>query len=255
MDTCSLTSRDILWLLSKIGEASSSQSQELLAWIVSRRLDPFDVETFDAALTASRTYPVLHDVLGPWISCVPLNTPEAAQMRADYEQFQKYQQFGQATKKSPPPADPQALGKILTKTTPDAFFEIWYACGQGPAGNETTPIEPLKGWSTLDATTRIRILEAAKTYLTNPHPLGTNKWWKQGQYSYYEIAGYDALSLLHLEGPNFLEELKARDWERWARIVVCYPFGGESKPARSELLRLVYDRATDTVLETLDEIR
>ena len=254
MDACCLTRRDVPWLLSELSHTPDTRAEEVIAWIVSRCLDPDDVEAVDAVIRASSTSPALLKEIRPWIAAVPLNSPEATQIKSEFLQFQKYQKSGQPIKRPPAPPDPEALEKILSKATPDAFFEIWCAC-QGPAGiDPTAASELLRGWSEMDAAIRLRILEVAKTYLTNPHTLGAIKWWKEGRYSYYEIAGYYALRLLYVYAPNLLTELSADQWERWARIAVCYPFGGETNADRSQLVRLVYEKAADTVLETIDEV-
>lgn len=251
-DACTLTSLDLRWLLKVFEESGSAEERALLAHVVPWLLDPHDVGGFDAALTAAGTCALLTVELDPWIRPVLLDSAEAREAKELFRRLQQDQVPPTGPPSRPGPTESEA---ILNKATPDAFYEVWYRLGGGSVGANAAPNELISGWSGLGAQAKARILEAAKAYLLNYHPLGPDKWWKEGHWSYYEIAAHDAVALLQTEMPARLAELEDHVWQRWTRVIVSYSRADRQAGAtRSSLLGLVYGKCPDVVLETIGDI-
>ena len=256
-DTCALGSRDVPWLVSELEAATSSEEQAILVWVISRRLDSSDVDTFDAVLSAAKKLPSLWQELRPLVEAVVLNSSEAEKIKEHYRQFQKYQRPVEPESAMSAPPDSEALNEILQRSSPDRFAAIWQILNRGgrrPKTPKPAAYQVLPGWSSLDASVRAGVLEAARAYLTDYPPPSTKKWWRDGQYAGIEILGYMAFSLLFIEAPSLLEDLHEGDWQRWVPILVAYWVEGEPRELRSEMLNSLYDRAPQTVLEIIDDI-
>ena len=251
METCALSARDLRWILRAFEESNSAEARVLLAQVIPRLLDPSDVGAFDAVLTAAGTCALLTVELQPWIRPVLLDSAEAREAKGLFRRLHEHQKgrYEEPQRSAP---DAGELESILDKARPGVFYEIWFRLNGGVLSADPRSREPIAGWSGLGATLKVRIVDAARAYLANYYPLGTNKWWKERRYAFPEIAGYDALSLLYTVAPILLGDFRPDVWRRWARIVVAY--GAEDKETRACLLRLVYEHAPDTVLETIDEV-
>jgi hypothetical protein len=257
MDTCALGSDDVPWLVSEMEATSSSEEQAILAWVISRRLDSSDVDTFDAVLSAAKKYPSLWQEIRPLVEAVDLNSSEAERSKEHYRLFQKYQRPVPPASEQRTPADAEALNEILERTYPDRFAAIWQILNRGgrrPRTPKTRAYEVLPDWSSLDAAIRAGVLDAARAYLTDYPQPSTKKWWKDGQYPGIETLGYMAFSLIFTEMSSLLEGLHEADWQRWAPILVAYRPEGEPHELRSGMLHAVYDRVPQTVLDTIDDI-
>jgi hypothetical protein len=250
-EACALTSHDLRWLLGVFEQSGFAEERALLSHVVPWLLDPCDVDAFDAALTAAGTCAVLAVELQPWIRPVPLDSTEAREARELYRRLHEREEGGHEQSQRSPP-DTGELESILDKATPGVFYEIWFRLNGGALSAFPRSREPITGWSALGTSLKTRVVDAAKDYLANYYPLGTTKWWKEGRYAFPEIAGYDALSLLHTVALSLLGDFQPDVWRRWARIVVALV--AEDKETRARLLRLVYEHAPDTVIETIDEV-
>jgi hypothetical protein len=118
-DTCALGSHDVPWLVSEMEATTSSEEQAILAWVISRRLDSSDVDTFDAVLSAAKNYPSLWQELRPLVEAVDLNSSEAEKIKEHYRQFQKHQRPPESESEPSAPTDSEALNEILQRSSPD----------------------------------------------------------------------------------------------------------------------------------------
>src|SRR5439155_20952589 len=67
------------------------------------------------------------------------------------------------------------------------------------------------------------------------------------------LAGYKALRLLLAETPHVVEDLRPAVWERWAPIIVLYPYLDYTltADAHRELVARAYSRAPEAIAEYL----
>lgn len=253
VETCAITSRDVPWLLSELRILQAGGEQQVLSSAIAQILNPNDVDIVDEVLRARESNPFLDAAIRPLIDAVPLNTPQSEEMRAWYQRQQQYARTATTPKKSEQLPDAQSIEDILNKRGVEAFFDIWAADWQ--ARERQTIAEPLVGWSGLDQSLRARILEAAHRYVTAHRPIDKKAWWREGQFPWYAMAAYGALSLLCVEGPALLAALGETVWAVWARIVVSYPFdNSEGREVQERIVRSAYQKAPDAVLQTLDEV-
>ncbi|MGA2327332.1 MAG: hypothetical protein ABSH05_13700 [Bryobacteraceae bacterium] len=251
LETCAITSRDVPWLLSELKVAQSGGEQQVLSSAIARILNFNDVDIVDEVLRARESNPFLDAAIRPLIDAVPLDSPQAEEMRAWY---QRQQQYTRTPKQSEQLPDAQSIEDILNKRGVEAFLEIWAV--DWPARQRHQKMaEPLVGWSGFDRLLRARILEAAHRYLTDYRSVDNRAWWREGRFPPYALAAYRALSLLCVEGPALFAALGEDLWAVWAWIAVSYPFNdSEGREVQERILRSAFQRAPDAVLQVLDEV-
>jgi hypothetical protein len=254
LETCAVTSGDVPWLLSELKVAQSGSEQQVLSSAIARILNPNDVDIFDEVLRACESNPFLDAAIRPLIAAVPLDSPQAEEMRGWYQRQQQYERTATTPKKSEQLPDAQSIEDILNKRGVEAFFDIWAADWQARERHQEIA-EPLVGWPGLDQLLRARILEAAHRYVTAYRPVDKRAWWREGQFPWYAMAAYGALSLLCVEGPALFAALGEDVWAVWAWIAVSYPFdNSEGQGAQERIVRSAYQKAPDALLQTLDEV-
>ncbi len=251
MDLCAINSHDSPWLLDELGQTDSS-GQRLLSWVIVRRSDPEDVDSFDAILQAARSNPVLNEELRPLIAPIPLGTTLAADLKAEYEQLQRYRR--DVTDTVPRAPDSVAIGKVLDNPRSDAFYSVW-ALAEQSRGTPNVVVEPVGGWNNLNRELQARILESAQRYLITYSPLpDTGEWWKKGLMPNYALAGHAAMHLLYQKARSLLDALDERAWTVWAPIILLEPSTSEDGKAEQELIQATYDGAASAFLRVLGEI-
>jgi hypothetical protein len=111
----------------------------------------------------------------------------------------------------------------------------------------------LPGWEEANEKTRARIVKAAKTYVMDGDPqndkwVGTNIMFRPA------FSGYRALYLLLAESPEFVENISAAIWQKWAAVIVSYPlnsYGGDEMIPHQSLISKAYTCAPDEVIQTV----
>jgi hypothetical protein len=136
----------------------------------------------------------------------------------------------------------------------DAFWRLNYwmlfeADGTSHITESYTDLTRLPGGQSADVQTQMRILEAAKHYLSQGDPatsewLGTDKWDRRA------VAGCRAFHLLYQMDSGYLNDLEPGIWRRWTPAIVAWHWGSESHVERA-LVQSAYKHAPKEVLEAL----
>ena len=249
MDICAIMPADVPWLLSELTTTAADGIRRTISELISRRLDPNDVETIDAVLTAAVGIDQLKSAMEPFLSAVELGSPLADDLKRHHELL-----TARHEPKAAAPAVPmeQAVDQALTSNLPDAFFRVDMILSNHE--RKSDPAGPYPEWQRLSVQTRSLIIASARRYLTARPPTPAGDWWRQGIFTNGLLAAYGALLLLTVEAPEALDQLDAADWEFWTRIAVPIWNGGRDDQGRSTLLGKAYQRASNTFLATLSDV-
>jgi pimeloyl-ACP methyl ester carboxylesterase len=248
MDACALGAHDIPWLLNELMNTSADTARRVIAEVISRRLDPQDVDTFAAVLGAAPVDQILGAAIEPVVSPVYLGSPRAARLKADHDLFVAHQQPKIVSSSVP---ITQRVSEILGDGNPESFFRIYWLL-QNTEQDTSNDAEPLRGWAELDGKTQI--LSAAFDYLKMTPPLPQGIWWKEGKFTNGMLAGSCALGLLALHSPALLDQLADSDWALWTKVVLVDSSAGTDASIRSILVSKAYQRARSTFLSTFNDI-
>ncbi|WP_158069411.1 hypothetical protein [Moorena bouillonii] len=109
----------------------------------------------------------------------------------------------------------------------------------------------LPGWKEADEPTRTRIIQGAKNYIINQKDINTD-WIGKNKVNRPALAGCRAFLLLLNKAPQILETIPSETWRIWAPVIIAFPLGSENYNSCLELVKIVYSKAPDQVIETLD---
>ncbi|MBI4319905.1 MAG: hypothetical protein HY675_15560 [Chloroflexi bacterium] len=252
--------RDVSWLLDHLHNAESQPTKELLAQVINRVLDRCSFDQLDAVFLASQDDPILADAVGWRFKSVRLDSPEAQRMKTDYLEQQEWES-GHRDRPvlHPKPSDQLArLLEVLEASNLEAWWQLNMVLMLEPDGSDSLPndfdpdLATSPGWKAADASTRLRITEAARRYTMEWDPR-TKEWLGTNTLHRPALAGYRALRLLLGEDKAFVSGLEADIWRRWAPIILTYPLlsGDEGDELDRELVRIAYDHAPSEIIETL----
>src|SRR5262249_12344738 len=129
----------------------------------------------------------------------------------------------------PPPQERIAL---LLQRFEEGDLNAWWALTRelplepdsthyGGALELESDIAVLAGWKAADATTRSRIVEAAKQYLIKAQPRVAE--WLGTDIFHRDFAAYKAIRLLAQRDQAFLDSLAADTWKKLAPIIIGFP--------------------------------
>ncbi|NEO70020.1 hypothetical protein [Moorena sp. SIO3H5] len=111
------------------------------------------------------------------------------------------------------------------------------------------------GWQEVDELTRTRIIQGAENYIINQKDINTDWIGKKSlclDLYIPELAGYKAFLLLLNKAPKILETIPSEKWGIWAPVIIAFPLGSENYNSCLELVKIVYSKAPDQVIKTLD---
>jgi hypothetical protein len=251
IDTCSLRSDDIPWLIQDMIGRSEAEDR-IIAEAVRRLLRPEDVENVGLVCENARDNAIFERELRPLIAPIELDSEAARLIRSDYEQVKSYELQRQRKPKTAGP-DVGKLGSAVVPGDPLSFFRIWAEIG-GLAAKGEFPNEPLIGWRALDPALQTDIATAARTFLAEFRPEGEDNQWQQGTFAAYMVVADCAITLLKSVAPTELENLSETAWSFWAKVVVAYSPTNGWAAVHPEILELTYSRAPDAVIDALDAV-
>ena len=250
LDLCAITWNDLPWLLDELQSEGDIDKQKLLCDVIPRLNNPQDVDTFDAVLVVVKTHPYLQEALRPFLNPVALGSQEAADMRTEYERFQRHQRTPESTPSIP---DVTKIKEILAGGKPDRFSHICFVLEQHPANREQDQFEVLKGWSSLPTDLQSQVTVSAYDYLTDYRLPQSPQWWKERSFPYAVLSAYWAFALLRRDAPARFEQLSDQVWHEWAAAAIC-PFPGESRGEADAIAMAAYRRVPARLLQVFDDI-
>jgi hypothetical protein len=208
---------DLPWLIERV--RTSASPAHLGFWVailraIFRAEYPVHV---DALLEAIPSCPALETALGPLFAPVEVHSAQAEAMRAEYRQWQKWQERRMEREKplEPPPQERIA---ILLSRVEAGELDAWWALNRELTLEPTSThygdeiesdLTTLPGWQAADSATRQRIRDAALQYLLHAQP-STLDWLGTDTRPRRDLAAYRALRLLEREQPDTIDALPPR---------------------------------------------
>lgn len=255
-------SRDVTWMLERLREEKSKKIQSVWAKLINYAFDWRELDQLDAIITASQSNTVLAETFSWLLKPIELNSPEAAKMKADYLERQKWLNKNREQPLLNPPPTERIAG-LLDECESGNSSVWWYL-------NREMTLEPdsnyygdelesdltvLPGWKNADTVIRARIVETAKRYVLEQDPK-THDWLGKDIIHRPAFAGYRALQLLLQEIPDFISSLPTDVWKKWAPIILTYPISSSGNNDRNieihhKLIKLSYQYAPDEIIETM----
>lgn len=246
-------SKDVIWMLERLQEEKSKEVQLIWAKLINRTFDWRETGQLDAIIDASQRNPILAEVFSWLLKPIELNSPEAAKMKADYLETQKWlKRDKERPLLSPPPAE--RIAGFLNECESGNSSAWWRLNMEMTLEPDSQyygdPLESdltvLPGWKNADTVTRARIVEAAKIYVLEQDPK-THDWLGANIIYHPAFAGYRALQLLLHELPGFISTIPTDIWKKWAPIILAYP----TSSGDHSLVKLSYRYAPDEIIQTL----
>jgi hypothetical protein len=253
-------SRDIPWLLDLLVRAETENRQRFIAGLLCAVCNTVAVEHLDPILEARETCPVLRELFAPFVDAVDIHSEVAERSREQHRQLAEMEErHEQRRRRSPPPPGEQV--RCCLERCESGDLSAWWRLNMAltltadsPHGGDEAQgdLRALPGWVAADASTRGRILEAARSYIRGSTPapeecIGTPTLHRP------DYAGYRAFFLLLVEDPQFLDSLSEGVWTRWAPVILA--FQGHHGQGGEQLEALLpcgtYHHAPDAILQTL----
>jgi hypothetical protein len=155
------------------------------------------------------------------------------------------------------PTPVQLIERDLRKIECDRIIESWLQLvldlSLEPASTHySDDLEPdltsMPGWQAADASTRGRIVAAARGYVDEADPQNDN-WFHTSSTPYSALAGVQALALLLNVANENLQTLSIDSWRKWVPALLRYPvYGGEQQQGKQTLKTVLLQRAYSLVL-------
>lgn len=251
--------KDMAWLLENLEAAASKRRRAALAALIELTFYRGGDEQHELVYLAYEKNSALADEIGRFFDPISCSSEKAKRYRRRQEELRRQREQREESSNSPPAEMVIRALEDFEAGNTDAFwqgvvlhmqFDESGYFGASPAHWDLT-VSP--GWQDADGTTRDRIVEAAKLYVTEGDPQ-TDQWLPHRNVRYDPaMAGCQALSLLAERSPHFLAELSSGVWKRWAPAILDHPIAtgtGEEGPFL-ELVAMVYDNVPDAVIDTV----
>jgi hypothetical protein len=227
-----LLESDLKWLLSIApgGPASPADlNAETLCNLIECAFVVGDDAHFEALYAAAERWPELRARYASWFDGVRLDSPAAAQARAQQEQLRALESD------RPPPIAPDPGAQVLARLAESeggrwqAWWQLTYYLMLTPESRGFRDdldyfITAMPGWGKADESLRSRIVTGAERYLAEaetsidawlgrePMPLWRN-----------DIAGLRAFILLKQVSPEGYARIADATWRKWAPVIVGLP--------------------------------
>lgn len=252
---------DFLWLIERLQESENEHHQKIWAKLIRWhfRRPELKFEYLDAVLTASETNLILRKEFEALLEVIDLGSLKAQQ---EYARYLEEQQWLDEDEKQPllEPAPKERVLEILNQIEAgqsnrwcSLCFELTLEADSTHYGDPFRySLTHLLGWIEAEDSTKERILNAARLYLSDGDPenqawLGTNNLYNPA------LLGYQALILLRQQAPNLIFSLSAEEWQKWAAIILAYPDWGrtEDREHRQEFIKQAYQNAPNEFIKVL----
>jgi hypothetical protein len=251
-----LFGRDVPWMCERLASAND-RARTIWAKLLSRLVDPTDVDNLGRIIAACSTSPALESELHYLVAPVELGSAQARALQEEYREEQQRLQVSEEQRRVPPAQERiDACLDRFDSGQLDAWWHanyemVWEADGTAPLHESEPDLTALPGWKDICAETQARLLRAATVYLRDADPR-TREWLGTDTMHRPAWAGYRALRLILSQQPQSLDELSAAVWRKWAAIALAYPIYGEAeRSAQIELLKRANAHAANELIESL----
>jgi len=251
-------SRDVPWMIECLKAVESKDAQQAWTQLIAKAFDWREPGQLDVVFPATQDCPILGEAFAWLFEPVELGSPKAQKMKADYEKTQEWERHHQ----NRPPLDPSPAERIasLLNAFESGDSAAWWHLNMDMTlepnsthyGDEfESDLTVLPGWKAADASTRERIVEAAKRYVLEGEP-ESHKWLGKNILHRPALAGYRALRLLLQEPPGLIRVIPSEVWKKWAPIILAYPTSSaEAQATQRTLVKMAYQHAPDEIIKTL----
>jgi predicted NACHT family NTPase len=220
---------DFNWSLSKSHQISSPDVQKKWAALV-RFTFNWDPEKVKLVLENCKNNTFLYAEFCKLLEPIELSSEEAQNLRNWY--LEDTQREEERIVKQNFVVDPSPQEKIInTLHRMDEDINAWcnlcHEMTLKPDGTHHSKpyvrrLTDVPGWEEAVAETRLRILNAAKTYVEKAQ-IPEEKWLGTSRFPHAILAGYQALSLLYEADQEALQSLSSDIWRKWTAIILDYP--------------------------------
>lgn len=251
--------QDFLWMLERLQTSQSERTQQIWANLIWLRFKWYYPEQVNPVLTASQNSPILKANFASFIEPIELGSPRAEAAKAYYLKEQKRQKQNK-NQSLLEPAPRERILTLLDKFEAGDAASWWRLCHEMTLKPDSThyrelfesDLTTLPGWIEAEATTKERIVEAAKAYIYQGDP-ETQTWLGTNTVYYPALAGYKALRLLLQEESGFISSISVDAWKKWTPIILDYPKSGNEidEETRRTLVKIAYQNAPTEVINTL----
>ena len=257
---------DLRWLFDELNNAKTEEEQKIWLSLLGNFYFPWAVEpdVFSILCESYQQNEAVKKYYSWVFTPVKLNTPKAKAQKENYERLtaprKKMEAELQKNALNPPPKE--RVLECLERFEKGGIDFWWHLNMQLTLkplmkvyGDELLfDLRKLPGWQEADAETQSRIIEAAKKYVVEGEPqnaewVGTNTIFRPA------FSAYRALYLLLAESPEFIEQLPAEIWQKWAATIVSYPLNSQGNDKEmlphQFLVARAYEHAPDEVIEAI----
>lgn len=254
-----LFKEDVLWIIGKLKNVDSQEERiwaTLIQWTFNRQ----DAKQIDAILTASQTNNILREEFASYFSTIDLSSTQAETLRSEY---QRMQEQGERRQKSPLEPPPKERVTLFLEQLESGNLSAWWQLNREMTlklnsrryeQEFESDLTKLPGWQEADVRTRERIINGAKKYIEEYSQIGYD-WIGTNTFDRPALAGCRALQLLLQETPEFIDTLSSKVWQRWASVIVAFPYSStQQEHYYTELVKLAYINAPVETLNTLVSI-
>jgi hypothetical protein len=253
-----LLPEDIFWMLQKLRNVDSEE-ERIWTKLINWKFNIEDVNQINTILVAIQNNNILRKEFAYYLSTIDLYSDQAENLRANYQRKQVRRSFKQnAISKL------QSENKILIYVEQ---LELGNLSAWWQLTRELLPkidsryyyneselnLTKLLERENADIQIRTRIIEGAKKYVKEYVEIDYT-WIKTNAFHQAESAGFKALLLLLQEAPDILNTLSSEIWQRWASIIVGFPYGSQTEQYCKELVKWAYLKAPTETLNTLISI-
>jgi len=245
---------DVFWMLGKLQNVDSKE-ERIWAALIQWSFDRQDARQIDAILTATKSNEILKVKFAYYFSTIDLDSTQAKNLRKNYQRMEVQQNRAQKPFLDPPPQERIVL---LLEQIDSGNISAWCQLNMEMTLKPDSQfyeqeleldLTKLPGWQEADLGTRNRIINAAKKYIQEYNQL-VETWVGTNTFDRADLAGCRALHLLLKEDPEIIQTLSSEIWQRWASVIVGFPYDSREK-YYIELVRLSYINAPTKTLNTL----
>jgi hypothetical protein len=243
---------DLPWLLTWLEDEKNTNTQKIVAEIVSMAFDMTDTQHLDLIYKTRQRNPFLKEETSHWFEPVLLDSDTAKYQRESWVNTQGWQEKDEKE-------------EILKVISVDRIKELLEKSEAGDTNSwwllnnnlcmyrhelDDLTFEKLPGWKVIDAGMQKRIIECGRNFLVEQE--SKPEIWLGKKKTYFPAAsGYRAIKAFYNTEPEFIEDQDATFWNRWAPITLGAPLVSND-PENGKIIALAYKHAPDAVISTLD---
>lgn len=253
-----ISATDISWLISCLLSSENKIEQDIWAQLIWNTFDVSNYMQIELIHKVSKETPALEVLSKKSFEPILLNSVEAQKMRERESKSKARKRLIENNKPSKVSfLTENEVSSYLDKIEAGSLDDWWrlnfYMAhnSEGRSIDElNTDLTMLKGWKIVSESTKIRIIEVAKTYILKAI-IDENESFKVDVIHRPAFAGYQALSLILKYDADFLSTLSKEVWKKWLPAILVCPIstGSEEEVTRSKIVNLAYTCIPDQVID------